>query len=191
MPRLLLVLVLALIASATLVVAPASVSAHESRRAAAETRPASVAAPSATTVWHAPDLHAGAPAPGRQAISAARRSGLATAWGLIVALSIVVATALAMPVRVRRGVALTAVVALAWFVFETGEHSTHHLGDERGAARCTVASTAAKIAVADETPASSTVTLAPAPTRVSEIVEKDPAVCPLPVPQGRAPPLPR
>jgi hypothetical protein len=40
----------------------------------------------------------------------------------------------------RRIVAALAVVALAVMAFETGVHSVHHLGDEAGAAQCSVAS---------------------------------------------------
>lgn len=70
-------------------------------------------------------------------------------------------------------------------------HSTHRLGDDRGAARCTVASTASMIIVTEEDPQAPTVMLAPAPVRPSEAPEKDPAVCPLPISPGRVPPLPR
>lgn len=186
-----LLLAFALIASATLALSPARALAHE-RAPVVDTDAlrAERLADSASTSARGADAEVTA-APAPRTLSASRRAGSATPWGLLLAITVVMSLALATPARVRRGVALTAVVALAWFVFETGVHSTHHLGDERGAARCTVGSTASKIVVTEDEPPAATVTLAPAPTRLSEATEQNPAVCPLPISPGRAPPLPR
>jgi len=63
--------------------------------------------------------------------------GLATA--LICLVAVVAALGLAAAPRRRQAVASLLTLTLAVLTFETGVHSVHHLGDDAGAARCSVA----------------------------------------------------
>ena len=54
--------------------------------------------------------------------------------------------------RARLAVSALAVLALAILTFENGLHSVHHLGDERGAAQCSVASATTHLVGATDDP---------------------------------------
>lgn len=133
----------------------------------------------------------GAPdAPGVAAVPGvawqAAQAPAAIPWpALLVALAVLAARVR----RPRRAVALGLVLILALFVFETGVHSVHHLGDRPGNPACVVASAMAQLA---GTPVDLQ-TIEPVIRRAPEMValeqQTNPAVRSLAVHRGRAPPL--
>jgi hypothetical protein len=113
--------VLALVLIAATFAATAPVSAHpQAHPATAAPSPAPLVAPAALL---SEVLTAAAPLP-------------ETPWAMLVALAVLMPLLAWCP---RRVVALALVVVVAILAFETGIHSTHHLGQPGEAARCVVA----------------------------------------------------
>ena len=103
------------------------------------------------------------------------------------ALLLLGAVAVAAISRQRRLVAITLVAIVALLAFETGLHSTHHLGKPDDAAHCAVAWMSAQLSadvvdVTVETPAVAPQTIAPA---LASPVHAERAIAP---DAGRAPP---
>jgi hypothetical protein len=96
--------------------------------------------------------------------------------------------ALAAVSRQRRVVALTLIAVVAVFAFETGLHSTHHLGKPEDAAHCAVAATSAHLS-ADAVDVVVDVALAPIPEfQVFALAAPVPAERVTAPDAGRAPP---
>jgi hypothetical protein len=103
--------------------------------------------------------------------------------GLAVLLALLVAVR-----RSRRVVAIGGVAALVALAFEGGLHSVHHLGDERSASQCSVASAAPHLDGAPaEPPAFSALALLPGDHRVAAH-RPAPSSQPFRPDAGRAPP---
>jgi hypothetical protein len=145
--------------------------------AAAHRPPAADALPAASIVVPVPSLTevvtsaAPAPAPPWAAIAVVAVAALAVAW------------------RPRRVLALTLVLVAGVLAFETGVHSTHHLGQPEEAAACAVAAMATQLNADLVGTALDTV-----PVHVVEILPAAPGppvvpARPLAPDAGRAPPV--
>jgi hypothetical protein len=91
---------------------------------------------------------------------AAAPSGPSTPWTVIGLLG---GLALAVGIGRRRALVLALAVVILFLAFETGLHSTHHLGNPDDASHCVVASTSAQLS-ADVAPDHIQSLVAPAPT---------------------------
>lgn len=91
--------------------------------------------------------------------------------------------------RPRLCVPAIAALALVILAFETGVHSVHHLGDERGAAECSVASATTHLAGATDAPPLTGAADAPASEILPSVPNAVLSGTALPIHAGRAPPL--
>jgi hypothetical protein len=91
--------------------------------------------------------------------------------------------------RPRRALALTVVLLLAFFAFENGVHSVHHLNDRAAKTTCAVASATTHIAGTATAAASADAIILSSLERLVPDNRPDVVVRSLAAHQGRAPPL--
>jgi hypothetical protein len=112
-----------------------------------------------------------------------RPGALASAWLGLAALAAVGARRAG-----RRAVAIAALASLSWLAFESGVHSVHHLGDDKGIGQCSVAAATSTTIASPVESSPWTVAPPPALTGLPEIASSHPDTCPLPTSPARAPP---
>jgi hypothetical protein len=151
--------------------------------------PAGHATPVAVQTVVEPDVAGPSALPAEPAGMHALRAEMAPpALPAAVALAVLLVVAIAAGRRPRLAVSAIAVLALVVLAFETGLHSVHHLGDERGAAECSVASGTTHLAGTTDGPPLGGALLSPTFETIPAGVTSSLPRTPLRLHSGRSPP---